>query len=105
MLVVPKKHHELITEVEDDTAAKLFLVAKRLGLALKSSKLRCRGVSYLLSDGSAAGQEIYHVHLHVIPRYSGDGFYIHMPEGREEEANLDDLERIASKIRGKIKEI
>jgi histidine triad (HIT) family protein len=36
--------------------------------------LRCEGINLFLADGSAAGQTIFHPHLHVIPRYVGDGF-------------------------------
>ena len=39
-----------------------------------SPQLRCEGVNFLLADGEAAGQEIFHVHLHVFPRHAGDGF-------------------------------
>lgn len=104
MLVVPKEHQELITELDDQLVGKMLIVAKKMGLALKASKLGCRGVSYLLSDGSAAGQEIYHTHLHIIPRYSNDGFYLHFPEGREEETTLEDLNRTATKLRAKLED-
>jgi histidine triad (HIT) family protein len=41
--------------------------------------LRCDGVNLFLADGEEAGQEIFHAHLHVIPRYAGDGFGLRFP--------------------------
>jgi diadenosine tetraphosphate (Ap4A) HIT family hydrolase len=99
VLVIPKKHAELLTELEDNLTGKMLVAAKRVGLALKKSKLNCRGINYVLADGMEAGQAIYHVHLHVIPRYRGDGFGLRMPESDEEETEEKDLDRIATKIR------
>jgi histidine triad (HIT) family protein len=61
--------------------------------------VRCEGVNLLLSDGEAAFQEIFHVHLHVIPRFKGDGFGIRF--GRQYGLRPDkrELQGIAAKIR------
>jgi len=99
ILVVPKKHSELLTELDDDLIAGMFKTAKKIGLALRKSKLRCRGINYILADGAEAGQEIFHAHLHIIPRYRGDGFWLHMPPKYESETTLKELEKVASKIR------
>src|SRR5262249_857015 len=54
------------------------------------SGLKCEGVNFFLADGEAAGQEVFHVHLHVLPRFAGDGFglrfgphYANKPKRRE----------------------
>jgi diadenosine tetraphosphate (Ap4A) HIT family hydrolase len=99
MLVLPKVHRELLTEMDDESITAMFAVAKVVGNALKKSKLRCRGINYLLADGAEAGQEVFHVHLHIIPRYRGDGFYLHMPPSYERETDLKDLEKAAGRIR------
>jgi histidine triad (HIT) family protein len=52
----------------------MFKVAMRIGDALRRSGIRCEGIDLHLADGQVAGQEIFHVHLHVIPRFAGDGF-------------------------------
>jgi histidine triad (HIT) family protein len=98
LLVIPKKHAEFLTELDDERVAEMFKVAKKMSLALKKSKLRCKGMNYLLADGAEAGQEVFHAHLHLIPRYRGDGFYMHMPAKYENETSTEDLERIAAKI-------
>ena len=73
-------------------------IAKKMAISLKKSKLRAKGVNYFLADGAEAGQDVFHVHLHIIPRYRGDGFYMHMPPKYENETSTEDLERIAAKI-------
>jgi histidine triad (HIT) family protein len=102
MLVIPKKHAELLTELDDDSAGEMFKAAKYVAKALKVSKLRAGGVNYLLADGAEAGQEVYHAHLHVIPRYRNDGFYLHMPAKYDKETTKEDLENAAGKIRAKM---
>jgi histidine triad (HIT) family protein len=46
----------------------------RVAAALRTCGVRCEGVNLFLADGEAAGQEVFHVHLHVFPRFAGDGF-------------------------------
>jgi len=99
MLVISKVHRELLTEMDDDAIADMFTTAKKVGNALKKSKLRCRAINYILADGAEAGQEVFHAHLHVIPRYRGDGFYLHMPPSYERETSTKELEKNAGRIR------
>jgi len=54
----------------------MFTVAMRLARALRASGLRCEGINLFLADGEAAFQEVFHTHLHVFPRFSGDTFRI-----------------------------
>lgn len=98
VLIIPKRHSEYLTEMNDDTLGEMFKMAKKVGIALKGSKLGCKGLNYFLSDGAEAGQDIFHVHLHVIPRYRKDGFYMHMPRNYEDETSTKELEKTASKI-------
>ena len=96
LLVFPKTHAVHLEDLAPDLGAHLFKVAMRMSEALRASDIPCEGVNLLLADGEAAGQEIPHVHLHVIPRFESDGFgfkfdesYFTLPE-REE---LDDAAR------------
>lgn len=75
-LVIPRRHDVTLADLEEDTAARMFSVARRVAAALRASPLRCEGVNLAVADGEAAGQEVFHSHLHVIPRWSGDGFTI-----------------------------
>ena len=74
VLVVPRVHAAQLAELDGGTGAHLFRVAMELSTAIRQSGVRCEGVNFFLADGEAAGQEVFHVHLHVIPRYRGDGF-------------------------------
>jgi histidine triad (HIT) family protein len=81
LLVVPTRHAALLGELDADTSAHLMRVAHRLTAALRASGLRCEGVNLLLADGEAAMQEVFHVHLHVFPRFRGDGFGLRFGPG------------------------
>jgi len=74
ILVVPKAHSSSLAELSADTGGHLFKVSQILAAALRESGLRCEGVNLFLSDGVPAGQTIFHVHLHLVPRFRGDGF-------------------------------
>jgi histidine triad (HIT) family protein len=74
LLVVPIAHAPHLAELDPETTAHLMRVARELAGAMRASGLRCEGVNLFLADGEAAMQEVMHVHLHVLPRYPGDGF-------------------------------
>jgi histidine triad (HIT) family protein len=74
VLVIPTRHAADLADLGAATTADLMTVAHRLAAALRASGLRCEGVNLFLADGAAAGQEVFHVHLHVFPRYIGEGF-------------------------------
>jgi histidine triad (HIT) family protein len=74
LLVVSNEHVPLLGDLEADTAAHLMRIAHRLTIALRASGIRCEGVNLFLADGEAAMQEVPHAHLHVFPRWRGDGF-------------------------------
>lgn len=69
ILVVPKKHVELIADLDDEVSAKMFVIAGKINKALRKSDLKLEGVNYFLADGEAAGQEVLHAHLHIFPRF------------------------------------
>jgi diadenosine tetraphosphate (Ap4A) HIT family hydrolase len=74
VLVIPRRHATNLAELDPADAAKLLPVAQKVAAALRASGLRCEGVNLFLADGEAAGQEVFHVHVHVFPRWEGDGF-------------------------------
>lgn len=73
LLVVPRAHATSLRDVPGPTAAHLMAVAHRIALGMQTGPLAGEGTNLFLADGAAAGQEVFHVHLHVIPRFSGDG--------------------------------
>jgi histidine triad (HIT) family protein len=74
MLVVPRRHAACLADLDVENGAQLFRVGQLAAAALRASDLRCDGVNFFLADGEAAGQDVFHVHLHVFPRHQGDGF-------------------------------
>jgi diadenosine tetraphosphate (Ap4A) HIT family hydrolase len=71
-LVVPRRHAASLAELDAGDGGHLFQVAMRVAAALRASPLRVEGMNLFLSDGHAAGQDVFHVHLHVLPRFTGD---------------------------------
>jgi diadenosine tetraphosphate (Ap4A) HIT family hydrolase len=98
VLVVPRAHAKLIPELDADVLTRLWLVATDLNLALRGSSLPVEAVSVYVADGDAAGQEVSHVHIHLIPRRTGDGFGFRFPAGYGTLAGRSELEAIAALI-------
>ncbi|MGW0485849.1 HIT family protein [Nonomuraea sp. NPDC003214] len=73
VLVMPRRHIPSLAEADDATGAAIWRAARRIATALRRSGLRCDGIRLSLADGEAAGQEVFHLHLHVVPRFPGDG--------------------------------
>ena len=76
LLVIPRSHAAALAGLDPDDAAHLMRVAQRMAAAVRASGIRCEGVNLFLADGEAAGQDVFHVHLHIIPRFPGDGMRI-----------------------------
>jgi histidine triad (HIT) family protein len=79
LLVVPRRHASSLAELDPQDGAELFRVAQGAAAALGRSGLRCKGVNFFLADGAAAGQDVFHVHLHVFARFPGDGIGLQLP--------------------------
>lgn len=99
LLVIPNVHAAYLADLEGETAAHLMRVAHRLTAAVRASGVRCEGVNLFLADGEAAMQEVFHVHLHVIPRYRGDGFGLKFGPHYFQRPERSELEAAAGKIR------
>jgi diadenosine tetraphosphate (Ap4A) HIT family hydrolase len=89
LLVVPRGHAAHLEDLDENTGAAMWRVAHRIARAMRGSGLRVEGVNLFLADGEAAGQEVFHVHLHVLPRYRGDGFRLSFDAQYPERAELD----------------
>lgn len=71
-LVIPRKHVEILGELEDNLTLEVFKATRDVMNLLKKS-LNPDGFNVGVNDGSAAGQEIPHFHVNIFPRFSGDG--------------------------------
>ena len=96
VLVIPDFHYEETKLLRSTICSDLFETAKEIGYAMKSGELKAEGINFFLSEGKAAGQEISHIHLHVIPRYTDDGIRLKSPNTHN--ADLTELKDKASQI-------
>lgn len=99
VLVVPDEHAACLADLPVDTGAHMFRTAQKVASALYESGLDCEGVNLFLADGEAAGQEVFHVHLHVLPRFAGDGFGLRLGPDYEIRPEREELEETAKRIR------
>lgn len=96
LLVVPREHHVALGTVPGEVASHMMLTAQWLGTALRASPIRTEGINLFYADGAAAGQEVFHSHLHVFPRWQGDGFRIGASWGSN--PSRAELEKLAASI-------
>jgi histidine triad (HIT) family protein len=99
VLVVPRAHAKLIPELEGGILARVWSVTTDLNRALRASSLPVEAVSVYVADGEAAGQEVAHVHVHLIPRHARDGFGFRFPPGYGAQPSRQELELVAARIR------
>ena len=92
-------HASNLAELDPEDGAELFRVCQRAAEALRSSTLRCEGANLFLADGEAAGQDVFHVHLHVIPRHADDGFGLRLPDDYSIRPRAE-LDETAAALRG-----
>ena len=93
-LILPKNHFANLFEIDDETAAKVIPVAKKVAAALKA-ELNCDGVNVVQNNGTAAGQTVFHFHVHVIPRYDDDNVGLGWPQGTPD---ADEQAALAEKL-------
>jgi histidine triad (HIT) family protein len=97
-LVIPKQHAENIFEVSDGQLEKIAIVAKRVSKRIQHA-LGADGIRLSQSNGRAAGQEIMHFHLHIIPRYLDDGLSNNPTLTMQfPQADIKELEKVLGKI-------
>ena len=78
VLVAVKKHADNIYALDDTQAAELFKAAARVARAIRGA-FDPEGLSVYQANGKAAGQTVFHLHVHLVPRYAGDGMELTWP--------------------------
>lgn len=94
-LILPKEHSKDVCELEGEAAAKILPLAGRIGKAMKES-LGCAGFNLVQNNGEAAGQTVFHFHMHVIPRYEGGPAMVAWAPGK---ADKEELVRTGAAVR------
>jgi histidine triad (HIT) family protein len=98
-LVISKEHQKYISDLDDKISARIISVANRINEAIRKSEIKREDINYFLADGETAGQEIPHVHLHIIPRFKNDGFGLKFPKEYGKMISGEELEESASDIK------
>ena len=99
VLVIPKAHSALVEDLPPAAVGPILEAAREISRAMRASGIRCEAVSFYLANGREAGQEVFHVHLHLIPRWRGDGLGLRVRPDRGRVADRKELDEVAAKIR------
>ncbi len=91
ILVIPKEHYENIFDIPNDILDKVIKVSKKMALLLKEN-LKAEGVNLLNSNSKIAQQDVFHYHMHIIPRYSKDKLKI-IFENPTEDKDFEEIKR------------
>ena len=97
-LVIPNDHHERLDDLSEELANEVFATLHRLTPAVEAA-VDADATTVAFNNGSAAGQEVPHVHGHIIPRFEDDGGApIHVVAGDRPDLTEEDLDGIADRI-------
>ncbi len=102
LLVLPRDHYETVFDMPREEVGPLFTRAVHLATAVRKA-MKADGMNIGQNSGRAAQQIVFHVHVHVIPRYLSDS-----PDGRwptRRAASLEELESVAERIRGHVESL
>ena len=93
-LILPKEHYANLYELDDELAAKVLVLAKKMITKL-TDIVGCDGYNVVQNNGKAAGQTVFHFHMHLIPRYENDDVKIGWKPGKlTDEVKQDILSKI-----------
>ena len=94
-LILPKEHFKDVTELDPKIAAKVLPLGAKLGTAMKKS-LGCAGFNLVQNNGEAAGQTVFHFHMHLIPRYKDDHAGILWEPGKTTPEEMEEIKKLVN---------
>ena len=97
VLVVPRTHYERVEELPREVGLHLYEVATRL-MPIIQQVSGCHDLNVVVNSGAAAGQDVFHFHVHIIPRRPGDGFDVPLPFPGSEMPDRTRLDAMAARI-------
>lgn len=101
VIIIPNEHIENIYDIPEEIGHKIFDFSKKIAIAFKET-YNCDGVSMRQHNEPAGNQDVWHYHLHVFPRYTGDNLYLnhkdtYWPTQEEKQPYVDKLKNYLSK--------
>jgi histidine triad (HIT) family protein len=99
VLIAPRGHIETIYDLSEEQAARIFQAAVKIARAVREAS-GCEGLNLVQSNGRAAGQDVFHFHMHLIPRFAGDDIIL---KWQATQTNRNELNRMAEEIRSNLK--
>ena len=99
ILIVPRLHATYLRDLDEELGAGMFKLALRISGALRRCGVKADGLNMYLADGEAGGQEVFHVHLHLFPRFEGDGFGLRFGPAYDRKPQRAELDQVAALIR------
>lgn len=96
MLIIPKEHYADMFELPDEVAARLYPLAKKLAAKVKAVT-GAEGINIVQNNGEAAGQSVYHFHLHIVPRKTDDGIILN--QSSNQDMTIEELEEMFKKLK------
>ncbi len=96
-LIIPKKHVETFDELTENEACEIVKIARKIAIAIKLAT-KCDGYNIIVNNGEASGQEVKHLHFHVMPRFENDGTKISW----DHKSYDSDIEIVLAKIKENI---
>ena len=92
-LLLPKEHYANLVELHEELAAKALVTAKKAAARMKDA-LGAEGFNLVQNNGEAAGQTVFHFHMHLIPRYENDGAGITWTPGSTTPEEMAEVKRL-----------
>jgi diadenosine tetraphosphate (Ap4A) HIT family hydrolase len=102
VLIIPRRHASAISDLSEEEAGNIFRLVHRIARALPQSGVRCEGYHISQANGAAAGQEVFHAHFHLVPRFSGDSVRLLVDPNRPKYSRKE-LNQIAQRIASAMK--
>lgn len=96
MLIIPKEHYANMFELPEKVSAKIYPLAQKLATKVKDV-VGADGINIVQNNGKAAGQTVYHFHLHIIPRKNGDGIVLN--KSSNPDTTIEELEAMFNKLK------
>lgn len=99
IIILPKQHAANVFELSEELASKIYVVAQKIAKVVKE-EVECDGINILQNNGEVAGQTVFHLHMHVIPRFTDDGIQI---KWKQQEVDQDKIKELVTKLATKLK--